>query len=216
MDIANLPVASVPASPLTAPSQAAEPTPARKHLPLAARLSFNLTVSAKINYCDLAGTVHPPYDLRTAVILLCLAAHDNGCWYVARDADHRDGEDDPPTPLAFDLRAWHRFILDWADSHLSLAEEASLVTTAHRLWAEAHGTAVEPLPAEEGAKKKPDASPTGPSSWPTSSAEETPPAAATSSTSFPSAMPTLSSTHGSVPPGPSASPPPSPPEEMPK
>lgn len=204
MSFPDLPVADVPA----AAAFPAAPLPgneaAGKNAPLAARLTFRLTISAKINYYDLTGATMPPFGLREAVILLCLCAHDNAPWYEPRTAEHRDGEDDPPVALAFSLVDWHRYIRDWADQHLSPFEEEAIVSTALRVWDHGHATAVEPQPPEDsGSKKKAAASPTGLSSTSLRSVElasgET-----ISFTASPSGPPTPSSTPSSAPPATSA------------
>src|SRR5688572_30770491 len=97
MDFSSLPVADlpIPAAPL---ASAAPVRPDMKKLPLPQRLTLRPTISGKANYFDLAQTRRPPHDLRTAIIFLCMAAHDNSFWWSARGPEHKDGEDAPPLP----------------------------------------------------------------------------------------------------------------------
>src|SRR5436190_4574422 len=193
MDLNALPIAALP---LPVPAAPAAPTPAsspsRKRLPLAQRLTLNPTITAKVNYFDLAQTRRPPFDLRSALIWLCLCAHDNRVWWEPRSSDHVDGEDAPPLPLALNFAAWMRYIQDWQCETFAPHEEQEIEALALRVWLGAHETVCVP---EEDSKKNGTPAPlrTGVNSTPTSSAAATPDGATTSSSPCHSAPRTPSS-----------------------
>ena len=216
MDFTSLPIAALPLPPSVA-SVPSGPSPSpRKHLPLAQRLTLNPTITAKVNYYDLAQTRRPPFDLRTALIWLCLCSHDNSVWWEPRSPDHQDGADAAPLPLALNFSAWMRYIQQWQADTFTITEDQDIEALAIRVWLGAHETVCVP---EEPDPSKKNASPvplTGLNSTPTSSAAATPDAATTSSSPCPSAPPMPSSTHGSPPPESPASPLLSPTAETPK
>lgn len=201
MDFANLPIASVPAAPLPAPASVPSapfgPSAPDKRRPLAQRLTLNPTITAKVNYFDLAQTRRPPFDLRTALIWLCLCAHDNSAWWEPRSPEHLDGEDAPPLPLALNFAAWMRYIHDWQSATFAPHEDQEIEALALRVWIGAHETVC--VPEEDAKKNGTPPLPTGVSSTPTSSAAVTAAAALTSSSPCPSEPPMPSFTHGSAP-----------------
>jgi len=195
MDFASLPVADlpVPASPPASPATAVAEV---KKLPLPQRLTLRPTISGKANYFDLAQTRRPPHDLRTAIIFLCMAAHDNSFWWAARAPEHNDGEDAPPLPYKLNFAAWGAYIDEWAAETFSPDEDGSVEVLALRIWIGAHETVVVP----EGTQKKTEApAPTGPNSTSTSSPAEMPPGGTSCSTACPCETSTPPSTHGSPP-----------------
>jgi hypothetical protein len=215
MSFPSVPLANTPAAPVTA---APASVPSVSSVPLARRFPLNPTISAKIDYYDLAQTRRAPHDLRSAAIFLCLCAHDNSVWFEPRAPDHRDGEDAPPLPPVLNFAEWLRYIREWQNQHLAFEEEDEIISLAIRLWTSAHATVVIPETGGGPDTKKnanPPA-PTGLSSTSTSSPEETSPGATTSSTASPCAPPMPSSTHGSDPNASPASAPQSPPAAMPK
>jgi hypothetical protein len=198
MDLHALPIAALP---LPTP---AEPRPApttvsfsqKKLLPPAHRLTLNPTISAKVNYFDLAQTRRPPFDLRSALIWLCLCAHDNRVWWEPRAPDHVDGEDTPPLPLALNFAAWMRYIQDWQCETFAPHEVPEIEALALRVWIGAHETVC--VPEEHSKKNGAEAAlPTGASSTPTSLATETPADAIMFSSPCPCGRPTPNCTHGS-------------------
>lgn len=214
MDFSALPIAALPLPPAAEKrcgEAVPEPASSRKHLPLAQRLTLNPTITAKVNYFDLAQTKRPPFDLRTSLIWLCLCAHDNSVWWEPRTPDHQDGEDAAPLPLALNFAAWMRYIQDWQVANFAVNEEQEIEALALRVWIGAHETVCVP---EEDTKKNGTAPlPTGVSSTPTSSAEAMPAGGTTSSSTCPSAPPMPSSTAGSPPTESPASAPLNPPAE---
>jgi hypothetical protein len=211
---ASLPIAALPLAP--APAVSVPSVPSGPSVTLAQRLTLNPTITAKANYYDLAQSRRPPFDLRSALIWLCLCAHDNAAWWEPRSPDHVDGTDAPPLPLALDFAAWMRYIQDWQSRTFRLDEDQEIEALALRVWLNAHETVCVPE-EEDPAKKNGHPVPlTGLSSTPTSSPAEIPPAGNMSSSACPFAPSMHSSTHGSAPPEFPASPPPSPPAATPK
>ena len=215
MDFNSLPIAALPLPPSVASAPSVPSVlSTRRHLPLAQRLTLNPTITAKVNYFDLAQTRRPPFDLRTALIWLCLCAHDNSVWWEPRTPDHADGEDAPPLPLALNFAAWMRYIQDWQSQTFAPHEDQAIEALALRVWLGAHETVCVP---EEDSKKNASPVPlTGLNSTPTSSAAAMPDAATTSSFGSPSVPPMPSSTHGSPPAEFPASAPTSPPDATPR
>lgn len=209
MNLSAIPIAALPLAPAVAlPASSAAPAP-DPSVPLERRLRLNPTITAKVNYFDLAQTRRPPFDLRSALIWLCLCAHDNSVWWSPRPPEHRDGEDPPPLPLALDFAAWMRYIQDWQTANFDPSEQDAIEALALRVWIGAHETVC--VPEETGTKKNGNPPPpTGPSSTPTFS-EETPVAGTTSSSPCPSAPSMPSSTDGSSATGSPASAPENPP-----
>jgi hypothetical protein len=209
MDLNSLPIAALPLPAGPQPAPMSPPVSPNKSLPLAQRLTLNPTITAKVNYFDLAQTRRPPFDLRSALIWLCLCAHDNRAWWEPRSPDHVDGEDAPPLPLALNFAAWMRYIQDWQCETFAPHEDQEIEALALRVWIGAHETVCVP---EEDSKKNgtPAALPTGASSTPTSSAAEIPAGATMSFSSCPFAPPTASLTPGSPPAACPVSAPPSP------
>jgi hypothetical protein len=211
MDLNALPIAALPlpapAGPQPAPTFPS--TAAKKSLPLPQRLTLKPTISAKVNYYDLAQTRRAPFDLRSALIWLCLCAHDNRVWWEPRSPDHVAGEDAPPLPLALNFAAWMQYIQDWQCETFAPYEEQEVEALALRVWLGAHETVCVP---EEDSKKNgtPARLPTGANSMPMSSAAETPAGATTCSSTCRFAPPTASFTHGSPPAASPVSVPPSP------
>lgn len=220
MDLTTLPIAALPLPVPAVPSLTSVPSlPSApdKSVPLALRFTLNATISAKANYYDLANTKRPPFDLRTALIWLCLCAHDNSVWWQPRSPEHRDGEDPAPLPLALDFAAWMRYIQDWQNAHFAASESAAAEALALRVWIDAHRTVCVPELDDDSTKKNAPASiPTGPSSTPASSPEAMSADGTTSSTASPSPPPIPSSTHGSAPMESPASAPPNTPAETPR
>lgn len=210
MDFASLPIAALPLPPVagTAPVPTAPAGP-RKHLPLAQRLALNPTITAKVNYFDLAQTRRAPFDLRTALIWLCLCAHDNSVWWEPRASEHVDGEDTPPLPLALNFAAWMRYIQDWQAANFAVHEDQDIEALALRVWIGAHETVC--VPEEDSKKNGTAARPIGVSSTPMSSAAETADGATTSCSACPCEPHTRNCTHGSPPTESPASVPPNPP-----
>jgi hypothetical protein len=211
MNLNALPIVALPLPPPAGPQPAPSSTPVgpNKSLPLAQRLTLNPTITAKVNYFDLAQTRRAPFDLRTALIWLCLCAHDNSVWWEPRTPDHRDGEDDPPLPFKLNFAAWLNYIEGWQNETFAPNESEAVEQLALRVWLTAHATVVVP---EQDSKKNGTTDPalTGLSFTYTPSAAETSAGATTSSTPCPSAPSTPSSTHGSEPAGFPASAPQSP------
>lgn len=154
MDLASLPIAALPL-PTAAPVPTA-PGASGKLLPLSQRLTLNPTITAKVNYFDLAQTRRAPFDLRTALIWLCLCAHDNSVWWEPRSPEHGDGEDAPPLPLALNFAAWMRYLQDWQAATFAVHEDQDIEALALRVWIGAHETVCVP---EEDSKKKRESSP---------------------------------------------------------
>ena len=199
MDFSTLPVAvlPIPAAPLDSPA-----APEAKKPPLPQRLTLRPTISGKANYFDLAQTRRPPHDLRTALIFLCMCAHDNSFWWAARSPEHNDGEDAPPLPYKLNFAAWGAYIDEWAARTFNPDEDGAVETLALRVWIGAHETVVVP---EETQKKTEDPALTGPSSTLSCSAMETPPGETASSMPCPSGMSMPPSIPGSPPTDTSAS-----------
>jgi len=217
MDFASLPIAALPLPAATEKrwgEAAPEPTTSRKQLPLAQRLTLNPTITAKVNYFDLAQTRRAPFDLRTALIWLCLCAHDNSVWWEPRAPEHVDGEDAPPLPLALNFAAWMRYIQDWQAANFAVHEDQEIEALALRVWIGAHETVC--VPEEDSKKNGTAARLTGVNSTPMSSAAETADSEPTSCSTCPSARLTRNYTRGSRPTESPASAPPNPPAGTPK
>lgn len=209
MDLASLPIAALPlpTAAATAPVPTAPARP-RKHLPLAQRLTLNPTITAKVNYFDLAQTRRAPFDLRTALIWLCLCAHDNSVWWEPRAPEHVDGEDAPPLPLALNFAAWMRYIQDWQVANFAVHEDQEIEALALRVWIGVHETVC--VPEEDSKKNGTAARRTGVSSTLTSSAAATADSETSSCSACPCEPPTPNCTHGSPPTESPASVPPNP------
>jgi hypothetical protein len=214
MDLASLPIAALPLPPSVASVPSVPSSAPRKHLPLAQRLTLNPTITAKVNYFDLAQTRRPPFDLRTSLIWLSLCAHDNSVWWEPRSPEHADGEDAPPLPFALNFAAWMRYIQDWQSQTFAPHEDQEIEALALRVWIGAHETVC--VPEEDSKKNARPALPTGVSFTHSSSAEATPAGGTTSSSPCPSEPPMPSSTAGSAPMEFPASAPQNPPAERPR
>lgn len=195
MDLTTLPIAALPLPPT--PAAASKPAAARKQIPLAQRLTLNPTITAKVNYFDLSQSRRAPYDLRTALIWLCLCAHDNSVWWESRSPDHEDGEDAPPLPLALNFAAWMKYIQQWQTDNFAIDEDQAIQALALRAWLGAHETVC--VPEEDSKKNETPTAPTGPNFTLTPSPEATPASVITSSTGCLSGQSTPNFTPGSPP-----------------
>lgn len=173
-------------------------TPPVEYLP--GGIPLRLTLRRRLVIAEIAGNewgfVEIPFSLPVAEIVLYLAAHERAFWDIPAK-DPETGAFRPlyriPALLADEAR-------NWLDTTFRQGELStmSVVMTAASLWDYHEATRVS---AE---KKTLTATPSEPSPIPTTSGSGSPPMetsadGTTSSTTSPSAISTLPSTHGSAP-----------------